>query len=547
MRYGWNIDPVTGVCEYDITILHEDEEGKLFVCGTDGICPPRETLCSCETSPAEGIAPFSLNERAPSLYIERELYSTANLYAHGDGVGIRRHYSARGPIWSDANKTEQIYVGMTLSGPRADRLQDRIYTFLVERNLDQYPDADLWVSRVTQVCKVDRGGPKAILQNQWTSLLSAQLSCGFPERKLGFKHLLDVSILQADSWRDSRVYALFTNGWGMSAVCIYTMGDIDDVFTKSSIKGNTKPVRNSHPIKCVEDSRKLPPEVLRQRKDYQETKDWVRPVNGSDPFMVSHHHYRHIRADRVSGKGLRQHTVLLLSLESGAVHKVMEQNGQAFIIAELHPFSHRTHIQNMLLQPSTKRLYVSTNSEVVELDLQSCQGYGQQCEDCVLARDPYCGWDGSQCTAASGHTIQDVEHGNYLACQEAGKTAKIVVSHEVHRVPLSARFFLQCPMLSSHAQYRWHHQEHQRECLPAEGQCLLLIEEMSPELEGNYSCVASERGYVWTLIQYELQTEMDTGQLGPSSQYELKTESKSGQLASFSIALLFLVLLTLIN
>ncbi|KAJ8343452.1 hypothetical protein SKAU_G00307810 [Synaphobranchus kaupii] len=515
----------TDSCEYDITILHKISGGKeVFVCGTNGILPvcchvPQSQLGSCGSFSAEGIAPFSVEEKAPSLYIEDELYTTANLYIRGDGVGIHRHYGTKGKISSRANKTEQRVVAMAISGPRADPVQDRIYTFFVERNLDRHPEAAHWVSQVMQVCKADRGGTKNILDRHWTSLLTARLYCGIPEKALHFNRLLDVDVLHAANWTDSKVYALFTTGWGMRAVCIYTMGAIDHVFMTSRFKHKAEPAP-IQPRMCVENSKNLPPEVLRQMKDYQEMKDLIRPVNASSPFMVSYRHYRHIRVDTVMGRDHVRHTVLFLSLESGKVHKVLEQAGPTFIIAELQPFRSRTHIQNMLLQTSTKKMYVSSSSEVVELDLRSCVKYGQRCEDCVQARDPYCGWDGTKCTAASRDTVQDVKHGNYMVCEEEGRTDKYVASRHVHSLPPTAKYVLQCPIVSGHAHYSWHHPGGQTDCLLAEGLCLMLIEKMAPELEGNYSCVFSEGGYQRTLVQYELQTEsrargLDSSLLAP--------------------------------
>ncbi|XP_035252103.1 semaphorin-7A-like isoform X1 [Anguilla anguilla] len=498
----------TDSCEHDITILHTFKgRTDIFVCGTNGILPvccymKQSEFGTCSSFPAEGIAPFSVKEKAPSLYIEEELFTTANLDARGDGVGIRRHFGTNGKLSAPASKTEQRFVAMEISGPRADPLQDRIYAFLAQRNRDKHPDADRWVSQVVQVCKVDRGGTKNILERLWTSLLSARLYCG-----IHFSKILDVDVLHAANWRDSKVYALFTNVWGMRAVCVYTLGTIDDVFMNSKFKNSGGPSPNSRNRTCVENSQTLPREVLRQRKDYQELKDWIRPVNDKSPFMVSHRHYRHIRADTVIGRGGVQHTVLFLSLDSGKVHKVLEQAGPTFVIAELQPFGNRTHIQNMLLQSSTKKMYVSSSTEVVELDLHSCMEYGQRCEECVQARDPYCGWDGTKCTAASSDTVQDVEHGNYTVCEEAGKTDKYVAPRKVDNLPPSARYVLQCPTLSGHAQYSWHHHGKTTECTRAEGQCLLLIENMSPAMEGTYSCVSSERGYERTLVEYELRIE----------------------------------------
>ncbi|KAJ8249041.1 hypothetical protein GJAV_G00230530 [Gymnothorax javanicus] len=511
-----------GSCEYDITILHAIEGGtKILVCGTNGIRPvccemtnSNTRFGSCSASTADGIAPFSVKEKAPSIYIEDELYTTANLYSHGDGVGIRRHFGPRGNISSHANKTAQRFVAIAQSGPRDDPLQDRIYAFLLERNLEKHPDADQWVPRVIQICKADRGGTKQILERLWTSLLSARLHCG-----RHFSKLLDVDVLYADNWRDSKVYALFTNIWGMRAVCVYTMGAIDNVFMKSEFKHSGGSTTKGWNRMCVANSQSLSGEELNQRKNNQEMKDWIKPGNNGAPFMVSHRRYRHIRADSVTGRSDVKRTVIFLSLDSGKVHKVLEQEGPPFVIAELQPFTNRTHIENMLLQSSTKKLYVSSSDEVVELDLRNCMIYGRRCEDCVQARDPYCGWDGTKCTAATSDTVQDVEQGNYSICEEEGKPDMHAIPRKVNRLPPLAKYVLQCPIESGHAYYSWQHQGRRTECLHAERQCLLLIENMSPQLEGNHSCVSLEGGFQRTLVQYQLLIENKQAKPGSSRRF----------------------------
>lgn len=61
--------------------------------------------------------------------------------------------------------------------------------------------------------QVDEGGPKRLFQNMWTSFLKARLVCGFPEESLYFNRLQDIYTLQADDWRDTKFYALFTSSW----------------------------------------------------------------------------------------------------------------------------------------------------------------------------------------------------------------------------------------------------------------------------------------------------------------------------------------------
>ena len=41
-------------------------------------------------------------------------------------------------------------------------------------------------------------------------------------------------------------------------------------------------------------------------------------------------------------------------------------------------------------------VYVGSPSGVVQLPLSTCHRYAS-CYDCVFARDPYCGWNSSQC------------------------------------------------------------------------------------------------------------------------------------------------------
>lgn len=43
--------------------------------------------------------------------------------------------------------------------------------------------------------------------------------------------------------------------------------------------------------------------------------------------------------------------------------------------------------------PHQGHLYVGTAMEVQRLPLADCSRYGDTCRECILSRDPYCGWD----------------------------------------------------------------------------------------------------------------------------------------------------------
>lgn len=45
-------------------------------------------------------------------------------------------------------------------------------------------------------------------------------------------------------------------------------------------------------------------------------------------------------------------------------------------------------------------LYAASYSGVVQVPVANCSLY-QSCGDCLLARDPYCAWNGSACSPVS--------------------------------------------------------------------------------------------------------------------------------------------------
>lgn len=50
--------------------------------------------------------------------------------------------------------SELRYLSLVVSGPREDRLQDKLYAFYMEKNDDLKRDSELWIPRVAQICMV---------------------------------------------------------------------------------------------------------------------------------------------------------------------------------------------------------------------------------------------------------------------------------------------------------------------------------------------------------------------------------------------------------
>ncbi|XP_068429669.1 semaphorin-7A [Clinocottus analis] len=508
-------------CNYNITIFHKREEANcVFLCGTNG----KETLCcdmnlsqqsplclpSAKTDhikktisefiPKEGEQFALLDSPESDLYIA---YSGSQGY-----VGIHKFGKHRvGPA---RHNKEQHYVGLVLSRLR-EPLKRQVYAFYREKTTDRGLYGEMWLPFVARLCMGDRGGPKNILQFSWTSEMNAPLFCGDADSGERFSELVDAATVHADQWQDTRVYALFRNEWGMSAVCVYTIQDIDHIFATSPFKGEVG--QTDRPRKCVEDSRKIQPAVLKMIKMHSEMKQLVRPVNNR-PLLSNHHYYTHIH---VSTRDQHQ-TVLFLSLNNGGIHKVMQNKSQAFIIAEYQPFTHRANVVSINLQPSSGKLYVSSRNELVQLNVANCGQYGNTCELCVLARDPDCGWNGTHCTPNG--TLQDVTYGNHAKCSPVstaqfpdnvfqGSTATHAAAATGRiTLPPNSKYFLRCPVSSHHARYTWRHLERNHtSCNSREQQCLLLIDSMGPEQAGAYTCVSEEMGYSRVVAQYQLQLE----------------------------------------
>ncbi|XP_077050787.1 semaphorin-7A [Siphateles boraxobius] len=466
-------------CPYRLSLLSPGADGNLFFCGSGN----ENTKCCYLTSSYSLTDCFELENyepdiNEPSLLVDNMLYFTTSkmgLYR----VNKDKNYN----IWSQSTQTEQKYLKL-IAGKGHN---DKVYSFFAEKHKSKDGESDQWIARVSQSCKNDRGGPKAQLQNSWTSMIYARLFC---RRGDDFSQLIDVATLHTDN--DIKIYALFRNYWNMSAVCVYNMTEISGVFTSSEFNPTNVPA-NHRPGTCVNDSTSLGPDVLKYMLVRPEMKDWVMPEN--EPLLFRHRHYTHIQVDREHDA-----TVLLLSLESGGVHKVLEK--PVFVIAEYLPFPHGTHITGMLLDTSEKRLFVSSSNEVVQIDLSACSVYGDECTECLLSRDPYCAWDDFYCKFAAKGGVKD-PHDCKMPLAEPSKT-EFGAETSVVRVPASSRHFLLCPMTSHHALYGWHRGNTREECVRSDQGCLYLIESMNETHEGSYTCVSSENGYNRTVAQYEL-------------------------------------------
>ncbi|KAL6479492.1 hypothetical protein MHYP_G00129250 [Metynnis hypsauchen] len=374
-------------CENSISVMTEGKNGNpLFVCGKWSVkkcCKVDSGYQLVDCFNMQGSAE-NVNESA--LYVGDTLYFTISGDSSANApLGLYRQKAAGGHTWPQTRDIAQRYVKIIADEINAEE-DGKLYNFYIEKNQNEDPETPFWIPRVSRYCMSDTGGSKNQLQYRWTSMLTARLFCGDKQKRVTFTELLDVAVLDPENWHNTMVYALFKNNYNMTAVCIYKMSEITRIFASGKFRGLTESPQ--HAGECDPEK---PPVLLKFMEKRPEMEEWIESERG--PLLVGHRQYTHLQVDSVTGNN-----VLFLTLGSGRIHKVVELDNGTFIITEYEPFEKKTHIQSMLLDKATKKLYVSSSDKLVQIDLKNCSVYGKIKCDSMLTKDPYCERSGTACS-----------------------------------------------------------------------------------------------------------------------------------------------------
>lgn len=201
----------------------------------------------------KGYAPFSPDENSLVLFEGDEVYSTIRKQEYNGKIPRFRRIRGESELYtSDTVMQNPQFIKATIVH-QDQAYDDKIYYFFREDNPDKNPEAPLNVSRVAQLCRGDQGGESSLSVSKWNTFLKAMLVCSDAATNRNFNRLQDVFLLPDPSgqWRDTRVYGVFSNPWNYSAVCVYSLGDIDRVFRTSSLKGYHMGLPNPRPGMCL--------------------------------------------------------------------------------------------------------------------------------------------------------------------------------------------------------------------------------------------------------------------------------------------------------
>ncbi|KAM9845219.1 semaphorin-4E-like isoform 1-T2 [Aulostomus maculatus] len=533
-------------CKNYIRILHKMEDNRMYVCGTNAFDPECDHMSYADgkltlekkAEDGKGKCPFDPFQRYASIMVENDLYAATSMnFLGSEPVLMRSSPVSVRTEFKSSWLHEPNFVSMAQM-PESDKSDegddDKVYLFFSETAVECDCYNKLVVSRVARVCKGDLGGRRT-LQKKWTSFLKARLDCPVLESQLPY--VIQNTYRWCDPqqhWKKCLFYAIFTpqsDTSDLSAVCAYRVSDISKVFAEGKYK-TPVPVETSfvkwvmysgdvpvpRPGACIDNVARnegitqtldLPDRTLQFIKDKPLMDQAIQPI-GQKPVLVRRGaSFTCIIVNEVQAADGEKHHVMFIGTEEGTILKAVNYDGEMFIIEEVQLFKSPEPIKSLKFSNVTGQLYAGSDSGAVQVPVATC-ARSLSCMDCVLARDPYCGWDkvAGECTALSSSQrglIQSVKDGNGSLCPKADPV-KIVKQS----IWSGGNLKLLCPSPSNLAQTSWERDDRPltssvRHQLLQDG---LLILNASVSDTGRYRCLSVELSkvdeYTTTVAEYQV-------------------------------------------
>uniref|UniRef100_A0AAR2L024 Semaphorin 4D n=1 Tax=Pygocentrus nattereri TaxID=42514 RepID=A0AAR2L024_PYGNA len=415
-------------CLNYIRVVQMLDEDRLYVCGTHAFQPFCDYLSLKDFSLMEkqedgrGKCSYDPAQSFTTVMVDGELYSGTAYNFLGSEPIISRYSLSQSLLRTEystswLNEPSFVFADVIREGKNsADGDDDKIYYFFTEVSVEYEFFGKLLIPRIARVCKGDLGGQRT-LQKKWTSFLKAKLVCSMPELNFVFNVVHDVFILKTPDWRETVIYGVFTSQWanvGLSAVCAYNMTSVDEVFSKGKYmqkatveQSHTKWVRyngitptprpgaciNSHNRRQnISSSLLLPDKTLQFVKDHPLLADPVLPIGNGPRLIAKDVNYTQIAVERVPALDNNVYDVIFTGTDKGVLHKSVVYEGGVHTVEEIQLLKNQEPIKTLLLSTQEARfLYAGSDSGVVQSPTAFCDKY-LTCEDCILARDPYCAW-----------------------------------------------------------------------------------------------------------------------------------------------------------
>nr|CAH7717572.1 unnamed protein product [Callosobruchus chinensis] len=434
-------------CQNYIRIFFYTAPEKFLICGTNSYKP----LCRIlyrkngrlfieKEMEGIGLCPYDPEHNSTAVFSNGHLFSaTVADFSATDPLIYRE------PLRTELSDLRQLNAPNFVSSLTYG---DYIYFFYRETAVEYMNCGKVIYSRVARVCKHDKGGPHQSIRDRWTTFLKARLNCSVPgEYPFYFDEIQSTSsIIEGKYGREGTskiVYGTLTtpnNAIGGSAICVFKMDDIQDVFSgpfkhQESINSNWLPVPehkipSPRPGECVQDSRLLPDKNVNFIKTHPLMERTVPAMNGRPLLIRVSLHYRltAIAVDpQVRTISDETFDVIYVGTDDGRVLKIVNipthNSSKAVVLSESEVFPKNSPVKQLKVAPGYGKVIAVSKNEVKLVTLNHC-GTITRCSECLELRDPHCAWDSLKgaCVSVDAVTsfryhIQDVRRGNASKCR----------------------------------------------------------------------------------------------------------------------------------
>lgn len=409
-------------CQNYIRVYARVGANRVMLCGTNSYKP----LCRYyNVLPSDGSIVYDNNEmealgRCPYNPLHNSTYVFTDGHLYSATVA---DFSGADPlIYREPQRTEQ-YDSKQLNQPAfVSAVEHNGYVLFFFREIAvEYMNCGKAIySRVSRVCKNDKGGPHP-LNDRWTSFVKARLNCSIPgEYPFYFDEIQSTTKTIEGLYggvRNQIIYAIMTtpdNAIGGSAVCAFSIQDILDTFegpfkSQRDMHSNWMQVPQSQvpeprPGKCVDDSRTLPKASVNFVKMNTLMDMSVQSLHARPLFTRVSLLYRlsAITVDpQVEALDGTTYDVVFVGTNDGKVIKfvnVLSSNTteevKTVILSETQAFPLGTKVNEITISKKNKKLIVISNGKIISLPLSNCNEHEfKSCRKCLELQDPYCAWD----------------------------------------------------------------------------------------------------------------------------------------------------------
>uniref|UniRef100_A0A8C1Y9E7 Sema domain, immunoglobulin domain (Ig), short basic domain, secreted, (semaphorin) 3Aa n=1 Tax=Cyprinus carpio TaxID=7962 RepID=A0A8C1Y9E7_CYPCA len=424
-------------CSNFVRVLQPYNQTHIYICGTGAFHPicsyleigkrAEDNIFRLDANYFEngrGKSPYDPKMQSSSLLIDEELYSGTSADFMGRDFAIFRTLGSHHPIRTEQHDSRWLndprFLGIHLIPESDNPEDDKIFLFFKENAMDGEYTGKATISRIGQLCKNDMGGHRSLV-NKWTTFLKAKLTCSVPGLSgidTHFDELQDVFLMSAKDPKNPVIYAVFTTSSNIfrgSAICMYSMADIRRVFLGPyahrdgpnyqwvPFQGRVPyPRPGTCPSKTFggfDSTKDLPDDVITFARLHPAMYNPVQPMGGK-PIVVRtnvEYQFTQLVVDRVEAED-GQYDVMFIGTDLGTVLKVVTIPRESWHDLEEVVLEEMTVFRTYMFICQQQQLYLGSDLGISQMPLHRCEVYGKACAECCLARDPYCAWDGTECS-----------------------------------------------------------------------------------------------------------------------------------------------------